>query len=69
VTDRGWLSGALDDLIRRGWVRPPRETGGGPPPGGPVAPLAEILSELDADRSDRDEVDDPPEMESEPSST
>jgi antitoxin (DNA-binding transcriptional repressor) of toxin-antitoxin stability system len=43
----------LADAVRHGWLSPPllvRET---PPPSVPVAPLREILAELDEDRGDR----------------
>lgn len=44
---------ALADLVRRGWLTPPLVTGGPVPRGEPVAPLAELLTELDQDRADR----------------
>ena len=44
---------ALADLVRRGWLSPPLVTGGPVPAGEPVAPLAELLAELDEDRADR----------------
>ena len=44
---------ALADLVRRGWLTPPLVTGGTVPKGEPVAPLAELLAELDEDRADR----------------
>lgn len=44
---------ALADLVRRGWLTPPLITGGPVPDGEPVAPLAELLGELDRDRADR----------------
>jgi antitoxin (DNA-binding transcriptional repressor) of toxin-antitoxin stability system len=43
----------LADAVRNGWISAPVSAGGGPPPRLPVAPLADILSELDRDRSDR----------------
>ena len=44
---------ALADLVRRGWLRPPVIRGGPVPKGEPVAPLADLLKELDELRSDR----------------
>lgn len=44
---------AIADLIRRGILRPPLITGGPVPQGERVAPLAELLKELDELRSDR----------------
>ena len=44
---------ALADLIRRGLLRPPLVTGGPIPPGRRVAPLEELLEDLDEARSDR----------------
>jgi antitoxin (DNA-binding transcriptional repressor) of toxin-antitoxin stability system len=45
---------ALLDAIRRGWITPPAQTGEPAPPlPPPVAPLEEILRELDEDRADR----------------
>jgi hypothetical protein len=44
---------ALADLVRRGILRPPLITGGPVPRGKPVAPLEELLKELDELRSDR----------------
>ncbi len=44
----------LAEAVRKGWLTPPVLYGGGPPPATkPVAPLAELLSELDADRTER----------------
>jgi antitoxin (DNA-binding transcriptional repressor) of toxin-antitoxin stability system len=43
----------LADAVRKGWISTPIMAVGGAPPRLPVAPLAEILSELDRDRSDR----------------
>jgi antitoxin (DNA-binding transcriptional repressor) of toxin-antitoxin stability system len=43
----------LADAVRRGWLTPPLVAGGGPPPRAPVAPLAEVLEELEQDRADR----------------
>lgn len=44
---------ALADLVRRGVLRPPLITGGPVPPGRPIAPLKELLKDLDEARSDR----------------
>lgn len=44
----------LADLVRKGTLTPPMAPLAGPPPTGPpVMPLAELLNELDEDRSDR----------------
>jgi antitoxin (DNA-binding transcriptional repressor) of toxin-antitoxin stability system len=43
----------LAEAVRKGWLAPALLAGDGPPPRLPVAPLAEILAELDRDRSDR----------------
>jgi len=43
----------LADVVRQGWLRPPVIPAGAPPPRRPVAPLADILRELDADRAER----------------
>lgn len=44
----------LADLVERGLLTPAtRDFAHGPPPRRPVAPLSEILAELDADRADR----------------
>jgi antitoxin (DNA-binding transcriptional repressor) of toxin-antitoxin stability system len=43
----------LADAVRNGWISAPVTPAGGAPPRLPVAPLAEILSQLDRDRSDR----------------
>lgn len=43
----------LAEAVRRGWIRPALRRGQAPPPRQPVAPLAEILAELEDDRSDR----------------
>jgi antitoxin (DNA-binding transcriptional repressor) of toxin-antitoxin stability system len=43
----------LADVVRRGWLRPPISPSEARPPRNPVAPLAELLGELDEDRSDR----------------
>ena len=43
----------LSEAVRKGWVKPPELAGGPPPPRLPVAPLADLLRELDADRAGR----------------
>jgi antitoxin (DNA-binding transcriptional repressor) of toxin-antitoxin stability system len=43
----------LADAVRNGWISAPVSARSGPPPRLPVAPLADLLSELDRDRSDR----------------
>jgi len=43
----------LAEAVRRGWLRPPLLPAGTVPPRRPVAPLAELLAELAADRADR----------------
>jgi antitoxin (DNA-binding transcriptional repressor) of toxin-antitoxin stability system len=43
----------LEEAIRKGWLTPARVPLPQPPPRRPVAPLDEILQELDADRADR----------------
>ena len=43
----------LAEAVRKGWITPPTIGGGTVPPSLPVAPLSEIFSELDGDRSDR----------------
>lgn len=42
----------LAETVRKGWIRPPLLRGEGPPPRAPVAPLSEILDELDRDRDE-----------------
>lgn len=44
---------ALADAVRKGWITPAVHRTGRPPPRAPVAPLEEILAELDRDREDR----------------
>lgn len=44
---------ALADLVRRGWLTPPLITGGPIPQGEPIAPLGDLLAELDEGRADR----------------
>jgi antitoxin (DNA-binding transcriptional repressor) of toxin-antitoxin stability system len=43
----------LADVVRQGWLRPPMATSSELPPRRPVARLADVLRELDEDRSDR----------------
>ena len=43
----------LAEAMRRGWLSAPLVAREGPPPRAPVAPLAELLRELDDDREDR----------------
>ena len=43
----------LADAVRRGWVTPPVLGSGELPPRAPVAPLADLLEEMDRDRADR----------------
>ncbi len=43
----------LADAVRQGWLTPPALVAGGVPASLAVAPLAELLSQLDRDRDDR----------------
>ena len=43
----------LADVLRQGWLRPPIAPPQALPARKPVAPLADLLQELDDDRSDR----------------
>jgi antitoxin (DNA-binding transcriptional repressor) of toxin-antitoxin stability system len=43
----------LAEAVRRGWITAPTLVGEEPPPRVPVAPLAEILRELEEDRNAR----------------
>lgn len=43
----------LADVIRQGWLRPPIAPAEGLPTRKPVAPLDDLLRELDEDRGDR----------------
>lgn len=43
----------LAEAVRRGWMTAPLIAHGGAPQRAPVAPLAEILRDLDDDRADR----------------
>jgi antitoxin (DNA-binding transcriptional repressor) of toxin-antitoxin stability system len=44
---------ALAEAVRAGWLRPPVLPVGTIPPNAPVAPLSDLLVELDHDRGDR----------------
>ena len=43
----------LADVVRRGWLRPPIAPSEALPARKPVAPLGDLLHELDEDRGDR----------------
>lgn len=43
----------LAEAVRKGWITPPTMVPEGVPPRMPVAPLCEVLCELDRDRADR----------------
>ncbi len=43
----------LSELLRKGWVTPPARPLGSSPPRTPLASLAQLMQELDADRADR----------------
>ena len=44
----------LAKAVRKGWLRPPvLPVAGEPPPSAPVAPLRDLLAELEDDRSER----------------
>lgn len=43
----------LADAVREGLITPPTAPGSGPPPRNPLAPTAELLKDLAADREDR----------------
>jgi antitoxin (DNA-binding transcriptional repressor) of toxin-antitoxin stability system len=43
----------LAEAVRRGWLSPPVACDQSPPPRRPVAPLGQLLAELDHDRTDR----------------
>jgi antitoxin (DNA-binding transcriptional repressor) of toxin-antitoxin stability system len=43
----------LSEALRNGWLTPPLMVGEGSPPRRPVAPLSELLAELDRDRGER----------------
>jgi len=49
-----WLADAqLAEAVRQGWITPPTVVAAGVPARAPVAPLAQLLSELAHDRADR----------------
>jgi antitoxin (DNA-binding transcriptional repressor) of toxin-antitoxin stability system len=43
----------LAEAFRKGWITAPTMVAEGPPPRAPVAPLADLLAELDRDRDER----------------
>lgn len=43
----------LAEAVRKGWITPPLLTGSVPAGGPPVAPLAQLLEELNRDRGER----------------
>jgi antitoxin (DNA-binding transcriptional repressor) of toxin-antitoxin stability system len=43
----------LAELVRKGWVTPPRRPLSGPPPHVPLMTFEELMRELEADRADR----------------
>jgi hypothetical protein len=43
----------LADAVRRGWITPAAVGPGMPPPRAPLTKLADLLVELEKDRSDR----------------
>jgi antitoxin (DNA-binding transcriptional repressor) of toxin-antitoxin stability system len=58
VPPRSEYAGAVGNALlaearRKGWVSPPAIASGGAPGRGAVAPLTDLLAELDADRSER----------------
>ena len=50
----------LAEAVRRGWITAPALPPGSPPPRAPVAPLHDLLGELEQDRSDRRSISIPP---------
>lgn len=56
ATTNPWLTDpVLADMVRKGEITPPTLSRKGRPPSGKrVAPLAQLLRELDEDRADRD---------------
>jgi len=44
---------ALAEACRKGWLTPPKVISGDPPPRHPMAPMDQLLEELQADREDR----------------
>ena len=43
----------LAEAVRRGWITPPALPAVGPPPRAPIAPLRDLLRELERDREER----------------
>jgi prevent-host-death family protein len=43
----------LAEALRKGWIAAPLMAAEDPPPRAPVAPLSDLVRELDRDRSDR----------------
>lgn len=43
----------LAEAVRSGWLKPPVLPPGSPPPRHPIAPLHELLTQLDHDREER----------------
>lgn len=43
----------LAEAVRKGWIRPPALSSHDPPPRLPVAPLHDLLRELEFDRAER----------------
>jgi antitoxin (DNA-binding transcriptional repressor) of toxin-antitoxin stability system len=43
----------LENAVKKGWITPARVVSDEPPPRLPVAPLRDLLRELDEDRADR----------------
>jgi antitoxin (DNA-binding transcriptional repressor) of toxin-antitoxin stability system len=43
----------LAEAVRKGWIAPPAFPGAEPPPRLPVAPLEQILREIERDREER----------------
>jgi antitoxin (DNA-binding transcriptional repressor) of toxin-antitoxin stability system len=49
-----FLSDALlAEAVRQGWITPPVQVGGGPPPSIPIMTFNELMMELNRDRADR----------------
>jgi len=43
----------LADAVREGWITPPTLTPDSPPPRKPIAPLGDLMEELQRDRDER----------------
>lgn len=43
----------LAEAVREGWITPPALVDAGPPPSSPIAPLGDLLEELERARGDR----------------